>query len=152
MDTASSLIGLGLLLVFIGPILVLIIQQNKQEKNTLKKLKTISRDNNLSPDITELLDNLLLGLDSKAHKLLIVNPGKNPEYNILNLSEVKESRLLTQNHKNSEGRLNYISLNLFGAKSGKIDEIVFYDEEDKNSIDAEASLVLARKWKNLIRA
>ncbi|WP_157893269.1 hypothetical protein [Salegentibacter sediminis] len=152
MDTASSLIGLGLLLVFIGPILILILQQKKQEKNTLKKIETISKDNNLNPEVTELLDNLLLGLDSKARKLLIVNPGKNPEYNILNLKEVKESRLSTQNHKISEGRFNYISLNLFGTKNRKIDEIVFYDEKDKNSSDAETSLVLAKKWEKLIKA
>ena len=152
MDTASSLIGLGLLLVFIGPILILILQQKKQEKNTLKKIETISKDNNLNPEVTELLDNLLLGLDSKARKLLIVNPGKNPEYNILNLKEVKESRLSTQNHKIPEGRFNYISLNLFGTKNRKIDEIVFYDEKDKNSSDAETSLVLAKKWEKLIKA
>lgn len=152
MDTASSLIGLGLLLVFIGPILILIFQQNKQEKTILKKLKTISSDNNLNPDTTELLENLILSLDSKARKLLIVKSGKEPDYKILNLLEVKESRLRTQNLKNSEGRLNYISLNLFGVKNNKIDEIVFYDEEDKNSTDAEASLVLAKKWENLIKA
>lgn len=152
MDTASSLIGLGLLFVFIGPILILILQQNKQEKNTLKKLKTISTDNNLNPETTEFSENLILGLDSKARKLLIVNPGKDPEYNILNLKEIKESRLFTQNHKNPEGRLNYISLNLLGVKSRKLEEIVFYDEEDKNSSDAETSLVLAKKWEKLIKA
>ncbi|MDR9457562.1 MAG: hypothetical protein RI572_09140 [Salegentibacter sp.] len=151
MDTASSLIGLGLLLVFIGPILILIVQQNKQEKKTLNKLKTISRDNNLNPDTTELLENLILGLDLKARKLLIVNPGKNPEYNILNLKELKEIGLSTQKDKNPEGRLNYISLNLFGVKNKKLDEIVFYNEDDENSLNAEACLVLAKKWENLIR-
>lgn len=152
MDTASSLIGLGLLLVFIGPILILILQQKKQEKNTLKKIKTISKENNLNLETTEFSENLLLGLDSKAHKLLIINPGKNPEYNILNLKEIKESRLFTKNHKTSEGGINYISLNLFGTKNRKIDEIVFYDDEDKNASDAETSLVLAKKWEKLIKA
>ncbi|HEY9184359.1 MAG TPA: hypothetical protein VIM94_03440 [Salegentibacter sp.] len=152
MDTASSLIGLGLLLVFIGPIFILILQQKKQEKNMLKKIKTISKDNNLNLETTELLENLLLGLDSKAHKLLIVKPGESPDYNILNLKEIKESRLSTKNHKASEGGLNYISLNLFGTKNRKINEIVFYDDEDKNSSDAETSLVLAKKWEKLIKA
>jgi hypothetical protein len=43
MDTASTLIGLGLLAVFVLPILYLIWQQNNNEKNSLKNLKKISQ-------------------------------------------------------------------------------------------------------------
>ncbi|MGY5851212.1 hypothetical protein [Salegentibacter sp. F14] len=83
MDTASSLIGLGLLLLFIGPIFILILQQHKKEKNTLKLIRAIITDSNLNPEIIELSETPILALDSNAQKLLIFNPGKIPEFGIL---------------------------------------------------------------------
>jgi hypothetical protein len=151
MDTASTLIGLGLLAVFVLPILYLIWQQNNNEKNSLKNLKKISTQNNLITDTVEVSGILLLGLDSKANKLLVIEPTNNMQHRVLNLSKIKASKVSSQPFPDNQKIIKRVSLDLSdNSKQQKLTEIIFYDENDNENNNASERLIVANKWNRII--
>ncbi|WP_037318495.1 hypothetical protein [Salegentibacter sp. Hel_I_6] len=151
MDTASTLIGLGLLALFVLPILFLIWQQNSKEKIRLKSLKAISSNNNLLTDMVEVSATLFLGLDSKSKKLLVVEPTNNMQHQVLDLSEIKNTKVNTLKLNENSNSIKRISLDLSGkSEHKKLTEIIFYDEDDNENNDASERLIVANKWKQII--
>lgn len=151
MDTASTLIGLGLLAIFVLPILFLIWQQNTKEKNRLKSLKEISLKNNLLTDMVEISSTLFLGLDSKSKKLLVVEPTKNMQHQVLDLSEIKNTKVSTLQLTGNGNRIRRVSLDLSGkSQHQKFTEIIFYNEDDNENTDANSRLLIANKWNRII--
>lgn len=151
MDTASMLIGLGLLAVFVLPILFLIWKQNTKEKNRLKSLKDLSIQHNLTTDTVENSATLLLGLDSNARKLLVIEPTNNMQHQVLNLNYIKNSKVSSHPFPDNPKLIKRISLDLSENKNDKkITEIIFYDEDDKSSNSASERLVIAQKWHRII--
>ncbi len=151
MDTASTLIGLGLLAVFVLPILFLIWQQNTKEKNRLKNLKELSLKNNLNTDTVEISATLLLGLDSKARKLLVIEPTNNMQHQVLDLSYIKNAKVSSQPFPDKPELIKKISLDLSENKNNKkLTEIIFYDEDDNANNNASERLIAAQKWNRII--
>ena len=153
MDTVSTLIGLGLLALFILPVLYLIWQQNNKEKNRLKNLKNISAQNNLNTDVFEISGNLLLGLDNKANKLLIVEPANNMQHKILDLTKIKSSKVSSYTFPENNKLIKSVSLDLSENKKDlNLTKIIFYDEDDNENErnNASESLVIANKWQHII--
>lgn len=151
MDTASTLIGLGLLAVFVLPILFLIWQQNNKEKNRLKNLKKLSIQNNLTTDIVELSATLLLGLDSKAKKLLVIEPTNNMKHQVLDLSYIKNTTVSSHPFPDNAQLIKRISLDLSENRNNKkLTEIIFYDEDDNANNNASERLIVAQKWNRII--
>ncbi len=152
MDTTSTLMGLGLLLVFVGPIFLLIIQQNRKEKKRKSAFQKISNQVKIQPSITDFSASLLLGLDQKSKKLLVIEPENNMQFQLIDLQEFKSSEVNAREIPGKQGKLNHISLTLLGKNgNGKISEIIFYDEDDTINNDAESQLMLAKKWQNLLK-
>ena len=152
MDTSSTIIGLGMLLLFVGPIMFLLIKQNKKEKAKLIKFTALSEENNINPEMLEITNDLILGLDSKAKKLLVVEPQNNHQHRIVDLAEIKKSKVSTIDIPNRAGKINHVSLELFGKNErNKVAEIIFYDEDDNENLDADARLVIANKWDRIIK-
>jgi len=153
MDTVSTLIGLGLLALFMLPILYLIWQQNNKEKNRLKNLRNISTQNNLTSDTFEISNNLLLGLDSKANKLLIIEPTNKMQHRVLDLTEIKNSKVSSQPFPENRKLIKSISLDLSKNDSDQNPlKIIFYDEDDNENNNASERLVIAKKWQGIINA
>lgn len=153
MDTVSTLIGLGLLAVFMLPIFYLIWQQNNKEKNRLKNLKKISAENNLTTDTVEISANLLLGLDSKANKLLIIEPTNNMQHRVLDLNKIKNSKVNSHPFPENQKLIKSVSLDLIeDNKNQKPTEIIFYDEDDNENNNASERLIAAQKWQRIISA
>ena len=153
MDTVSTLIGLGLLAVFMLPILYLIWQQNNKEKNRLKNLKKISAENNLTTDTVEISANLLLGLDSKANKLLIIEPANNMQHRVLDLNKIKNSKVNSHPFPENQKLIKSVSLDLSEDNNNqKPTEIIFYDEDDNENNNASERLIAAQKWQRIISA
>ena len=151
MDTASTLIGLGLLAVFVLPILFLIWQQNTKEKNRLKNLKELSIKNNLNTDTIEISATLLLGLDSKAKKLLVIEPTNHMQHQVLDLSYIKNAKVSSHPFPDKPELIKRISLDLSENRNNKkFTEIIFYDEDDNSSNNASERLVIAQKWNRII--
>ncbi|CAM4201885.1 hypothetical protein [Gillisia limnaea] len=158
MDTSSVIIGLLLMLVFVGPILYMILNQSNKNKNRLKNLKNLGSQNNMNLDQMELTNSLLLGLDSKSKKLIIVEPKNNMQYDIIDLCEINQSlvskKALPQvNGQKENTAITHISLDLFQKHPKETrTEIIFYDEYDDTSYNAETQLFLANKWDKLIKS
>ena len=151
MDTISTLIGLGLLAVFMLPILYLIWQQNNKEKNRLNELKKISIENNLTTDTVEISANLLLGLDSKANKLLIIEPANNMQHRVLDLNKIKNSKVNSHPFPENQKLIKSVSLDLSEEnRNQKPTEIIFYDEDDNENNSASERLIAAQKWQRII--
>lgn len=151
MDTPSTLIGLGLLAIFVLPILFLIWQQNNKEKNRLNSLKKISVQNNLTTDTVEISTTLLLGLDSKAKKLLVIEPNNNMQHKVLDLNKIKNSKVSSHLFPDNQKIIKRVSLDLSeNNKSEKITEIIFYDENENANNNASERLVVAQKWNRII--
>jgi len=151
MDNSSTLIGLGLLLLFVGPIFYLIYSQNKKERKKFKLFKQIAAENNLQLDFTEFSKILILGLDSTSRKLLYVEPINNHQSLIIDLKTIKTCEINTIDFPHRPGKINFISLHLKPKDNKSLIEITFYDEDDNISMDADIEMQLAQKWSNLIR-
>ncbi|SHF69301.1 hypothetical protein SAMN05444483_10271 [Salegentibacter echinorum] len=150
MDTPSTIIGLVPLAIFVLPILYLIVQQNNKQKQGLKNLKNIGNKNNLRLEKTEVSSNLLLGLDSEAHKLLVVEPVNNMQHRVVDLRKVSRSTVNAVAFPNNQKLIKRVSLDLLNS-TGKMD-IVFYDDDDDNdNHNAAERLAVAKKWNQLIR-
>lgn len=146
MDNSSTLIGLALLLLFVGPIVYIVYHSNKMEKLLHQK----ARENNIDPDITELTPSLLLGLDSKLQKLLIINT-KDRNVNLINLAGIAKCKFRNINIPDRPGKVNLISLELHHKMSEiKPMELVFYDDDDDIHSEVEVQLPIAKKWQKII--
>ncbi len=152
MDTSSTIIGFSLLLLFVGPIILLIYIQNKKNRKKLKVLNEIARENNLHPDITEVSPIYLLGLDTNERQLIIVEPANNYQSLVLKLKTIRTCEIHTIDFPNRPGKINFISLHLKPKDSkANLVEITFYDENDNVSMNAEVQMQNAKKWQNLIK-
>ena len=91
MENASVAIGIALLLPFIGPILFMIFRQSAKEKKHLSSLKKYSEEHKMNLDEMELTNLFLLGIDQNAKKLIVVEPQRNMEYNVIDLKNINQS-------------------------------------------------------------
>jgi len=157
MESKSVAIGVVLILMFVVPILYMIYRQSTKDKRRLKRLKDLSTQNQMTLDYYELSNSLLLGLDSSSKKLIIVEPQNAMEFDIIDLSKIDASEISKKSHaeRNKQtGKEPLIRVSLEFIKNNpkqKVTEIVFYDEDDETSMDADVQLVLANKWDNLVR-
>ena len=158
MDKSSVIIGLLLIVIFVGPILYMILKQSNKNNKRLKNLKDLGSQNSLNLDQLEMTNSLLLGLDSASKKLIIVEPKNNMQYDIIDLREINQSLVSKKTLPHVTGKkedtaITHISLDLI-QKHPKVTrtEIIFYDEDDDTSYNAETQLVLANKWDQLIKS
>lgn len=131
MDKSSIAIGIFLLILFIGPILYMILNQSRANRKRLKNLETLSLQNQMKLDQTELTNSLLLGLDSTSRKLIIVEPQNIVQYDIIDLSNVNSSSIFTKTIPQTNGNKNNPAITsisvILSRKSPKerVTEIVF---------------------------
>lgn len=157
MENGSIAIGIALLLLFICPILFMIFKQSAREKKHISSLKKISTDHQMNLDETELSNLFLLGIDRNAKKLIVVEPQKNMEYNVIDLSNINESYISKKTipipgATKNKAAITHISLELMKSNpKQRVSEITFYDEDDDASLNAESQLFLANKWNDLIK-
>ncbi len=157
MENTSVLMGIGLLILFVGPILYMIIAHATKEKKTLKLLNNLAAQHQMKLDQIEVTNSLLLGLDSNTKKFLVIDPKDHSKYEVIDLKNVNKSLVSKTGHQQKIGNksklaLTHIGLELLRNNSNeKVKEVVFYDEDDNDSLDADAQLFIANKWDNLIR-
>ena len=149
METSSTLIGLAVLLIFMGPIIFVIIKSSTTEKRLKKNLQSMSSQNGISINTSEVIGNTLIGLDEDVHKLVFSYKNKLKDtFRMVDLNNTKECNITT--FKESKHHLKRIALQLKGAET---DEIIFYEEDDESSpaTDAEVCLSRATYWEKMIR-
>jgi len=157
MENASVAIGVVLLLLFIVPILLMIFTQSAKEKKHISSLKKISIDHQMNLDEMELTNLFLLGIDQNAKKLIVVEPQRNMEFNVIDLNSIHESFITKRTvpipgATKNKTAVTHISLELMkNNPKQRVSEITFYDEDDNASLSAESQLFLANKWNDLIQ-
>ena len=158
METSSTIIGLSLFVLFMGPIFYALYRQSLKEKRNKKALQNLAKSNNMNLDHIEISNALVLGLDKAQHKLLILEPANANQHQLIDLSEVnktsviKRSVTFTENDKKST-KIIQISIELLSKSNHKrISEILFYDEDGADNSDMETQLFTASRWNNLIQA
>ncbi|WBL22446.1 hypothetical protein [Zunongwangia sp. HRR-M8] len=158
MDTYSTIIGLGLFILFIGPILFVLYRQSVKDVRNKKALKDLAKEHNLNLDYTEISNSLVLGLDKKQHKLLVMEPFNAMQHQIIDLSQITKSSIIKRSvsfiHNDSrKNKVIQVSVEL-KAKSDlkQVTEILFYDEDGVENDDMETRLFTASRWNELIQA
>lgn len=151
MELSSILIGVGMLLLFMVPIIYLVVVQNKKRQAKTKKLYEISRNNNLNLDVVETTDMVVLGLDTASRKLIVVEPLNNNNFVVVNLEDLKSSKIKTTSASKKENQYLHVAMELFEKATGKkIFEIVYYEDEVDLNLNPEAELLRAKKWHELL--
>ncbi|HSI71052.1 MAG TPA: hypothetical protein VK941_12525 [Gillisia sp.] len=154
MDTASAVIGIILMILFVGPVAYVIWQQAAKDRKKLQQLKIVEQQNGLHLDQVELTPSLLLGLDSANKKLVVVNSLKGNEQQVIDLANVYKSQLKkSANPDNTGGKsaITHVSLELLNGRPGNTTQIIFYDEEEDTGHDMATQLSLANKWELLLK-
>lgn len=157
MENASVIMGVALLAIFVGPIIYIILSHSLKEKKVKKRLNTLAAEHNMTLEQIEVTGSLLLGLDSTTKKFLVIDPKDHSKYEVIDLKIVGMSLVSKLGHQQQIGNksklaLTHIGLELLKRNSKeKLKEVVFYDEDDNDSMDADAQLFIANKWDNLIR-
>src|SRR6056297_1175148 len=93
MDTASTLMGLGLLLIFMAPIGYILADQSIQDKKRKKTILAVAAKQQLNLNEHDFLPDLSLGLDEEAQKLLIVYFRKKQKQEIVDLKNMSRCEL-----------------------------------------------------------
>lgn len=142
-----SILIVVIILGFIGGrILFLIYNQNRIEKLFHQKAQEFG----MVPNIKDFTPALLLGLDLKLKKLIIIKR-INRKSHLISLSEIAKCELITEDRKCLPGKKNRISLVLSYKKSEKPPiEINFYNLDDDPDREVEMQFQLSKKWQELI--
>jgi len=158
MELSSTIIGVCLFVLFMGPIFYALYRQGLKEKKSKKALQNLAKEHNINLDYTEISNSLVLGLDKTQHKLLILEPANASQYQLIELSEVNKTSVIkrsvsfTENEKRKT-KIIKVSIELRSKSNHKrITEILFYDEDGAENYDMETQLFAASRWNNLIQA
>jgi len=146
------MIGIALLLVFMLPILYVLIKQKSREANFKRELNKLASANGLKLDRFETIGHLSLGLDTSSKKLVIIDPKTEVDHEVIDLKKVRQVSLAKKTlRESSKERIIHLGLEIADQNSAKITEIVFYDEDDYESTDADIRLQEAKKWDDLLQ-
>lgn len=152
MDTASTLMGLGLLLLFMAPIGYILTDQSLQEKKRKKALLETAAKLQLHLVEQDFLPDLSLGHDAEAQKLLVVYTGKKKAPLVIDLTNIVGCELFQRNEENrlsttiDDVREVYLKLTENGASRN----LTFYSEEEHPVTEKEMRMQLAQKWQHIL--
>lgn len=153
MDKYSILIGTLLFALFMFPIFYVIYIQKSKEASIRKTLNRAARENQLNLDKFETFGHLSLALDSNAKKLLVFDSKESSEPKLIDLRKVSNIQLSKILHpgRSKKERIIHLGLQIADIGNSSITEIIFYDEDDYESTDADIRLNNALKWDELIK-
>lgn len=155
MDTASTLIGIGLLLVFISPIAFMLLKQSGESKKHQRQLLALSSQYHLNLTHTESLSNISIGLDVMSKKLLILIFGKTTTEFLIDLNDISSSKVQKLLYEDSIEEKNLdnireIYLEIKMKEGPAQNKLVFFEEVSTSVLEKESRLNTALKWNQLI--
>jgi len=153
MDKSSITIGTLLFVIFMFPIFYVLLNQKSRERKFKSELNKLASENRLKIDQFESFGHLSLGLDSINKKLLVIESDAKIAHKIIDLNHVSQVNLEKKTLKAgaSKERIVHLGLEIFNKSSADTTEILFYDEDDYESTDADIRLHTARRWDELIQ-
>ncbi|WP_324720278.1 hypothetical protein [Salinimicrobium sp. HB62] len=154
MDIASTLMGLGLLLMFVAPVGFMVYNQANKEKKRTKKLAFLAGKNGYRLDETENLQGLSLALDRSARKFFLLRSGDKAELQTLDLSNITKIDLLKvdeDGHNTSSlDEIREIALVIKGVDHPD-KKLIFYAEEEDPVTQKTERLDKAIKWQKSLQ-
>lgn len=147
MYTHPLFLVISLIFVTLAPVLYVNSMQKRKRKKNIDKLNLLATENGLNLDIQDSLPNLLMGMDSSARKLLLVEILNARKIKIVDLQDCSSCELYSSRSKS--GGIDRVGLSFRGK--GKNEELLLlYDEALEIHPDAVRRLQLAERWRNLI--
>lgn len=153
MDTATTFMGISLLLVFLAPIGYLLIDQSLSEKKREKTLHKIAGEQNINLTQTDFLPDLALGLDMDSRKLLIVPMPKKKNIKVIDLGTIRKCEMVKKyvNNKVSSNLddVREIALMIELADT-PAESVIFYAEGEHPVTEKEMRRFMALKWEKIM--
>lgn len=152
MDTASTLLGLGLFLVFIAPVGYLLYNQSFEEKKRAKRLFILAQRQGYILDESENILGLSLGLDKTKKKFLLLKSGNKADLQVIDLEDVKKIEVCRTDEDGQStsilDEIREISLEL--KRASEIKKLTFYAEQEDPVTRKEERLQNAYKWHKVL--
>jgi hypothetical protein len=150
MDIVSIEIGIGLLLLFVVPVIYAVTNQSRKEKKTIKKVETFCGSKTIKLTWTDIFLGLFIGLDENSKYLVTSSvPVIEEQVNVYNLKDIKACNLI-KNEVPKAGQpkakiIESVAIELlFRDKDKPKEHIVFFD--DDMGIDPHISVSQATEW------
>ncbi|MCX2839494.1 hypothetical protein OQ279_15205 [Salinimicrobium sp. MT39] len=154
MDTASTLMGLGLLILFIAPVGYLVYNQSHKEKKRAKKMAFLASKKGYNLDETENTHGLSIGLDKTAGKFLLLRSAEKADLQEIDLKDLMKIEIIKidEDEKNTQAldEIREISL-LLKSKSNEDKRLIFYAEEEDPVTEKNNRLDRAIKWQKALQ-
>lgn len=156
MDITSSIIGIGLLLLFVIPIVLLNRRGKKTEQLFKNKLFSQAEKDSCEINEFEIWNNAAIGLDSNSSKLFFLKKvAYKDEYENMDLKEVSTCQLrnTNENFNSKDGQQTIIEkLELIFSFKGHGKDpksIVLYDR-DLDNLNLNGEVQIAQKWHGIL--
>jgi hypothetical protein len=149
MDTSAISIGLFLLLIFIGPIAIVLITNRLRQKQLVTNFKKLANDRSITISEIDIIGTTIIGLDTTSKIVAWSYTGRlESEFKTIPLSAITHRELRTD--ISSTKTIDTVWLQVT-TLSGIVD-IYFYREDDEEtpSTDALACLQSAEYWKRTL--
>ena len=154
MDTASALMGLGLLILFIAPVGYLVYAQSFQQKKRAKKMEFLVLQKGYKLDEIENINGLSLGLDRTAKKCFLLKSGSEAKLQVIDLNGVTKMELLKTNEDGIScthlDEVREVSLQI-KSSDGAVKKLIFYAEEEDPVTQKTERLDNALKWQKILQ-
>lgn len=155
MDNISLMLGIFLLVLFIFPIVYVLVKQHSKDSKNKNLLNKVAESNNLKLDHIENIGHTSLGLDSYAHKLVVLEFGDMEKARVIDLKAMDQIRVAKKIERAMQGdvrkeRIIHLGLEFSNKNAAQATEVTFYDEDDYDSTDADIRLHEANKWDALL--
>lgn len=154
MDSASTLMGLGLLILFVAPVGYLVYTQSSQEKKRAKKLAFLTLQQGYTLDETENITGLSLGLDKTGKKFFLLKSGNEAKLQIMDLEQVSKIELLKTDEDGHDtsimDEVREISLQV-KSKDKATKKLIFYAEEEDPVTQKIERLNNTIKWQKILQ-
>ena len=153
METASTLMGLGLLILFIAPVGYLLYDQSIKDKKRGKRMALLAQQKGFNLDVTENITGLSIGLDKNAGKFLFLKSGDDSRLQVIDLEKVKKIELVKADEdgklNNNFDEIREISLQLNNSDAS-VKKIIFYAEEEDPVTQKIERYDNALKWQEIL--
>ena len=147
MDLSTSLMGIGFLALFMAPILMVINNQYKKNRNLKKQLSEVAKEKQLEFLVTEITHRIVIGLDQQKKELVFAPITSDKlTFEHINLKDLTGEELLISETK--QDGITEIRLHI--SENNTNHDLIFYNDSTDIGVDALASKLTAKKWEKLV--
>lgn len=150
MDIISIELGVGLFLLFVGPVIYAVTNQSRKEKQTIKKIEALYASQNIKISKSAIYQTLFLGIDEQSkHLTTAFLPFESSKAKLFLLNEIKQA-VLTKMETPKPGQPNAKTIEkvaidlVFKNQNKPAFQLVFFDDE--MGLDPHQSIVQANEW------